>query len=102
MHGKLKEVLKKNFGDDEDFHKVFDEANVARRLLAHRFSLEHAMDFQSEAGLLKVNEHLSELYIAIRQANEVSIALRDEIFKRVGLTPEMVDRKLEELKKAIS
>jgi len=60
------------------------------------------MDFQSEAGLLKVNEHLSELYIAIRQANEVSIALRDEIFKRVGLTPEMVDRKLEELKKAIS
>jgi len=48
--GALKGVLKANRkpGDDDTVYDALEEANQARRLLAHRFFLEHAVDLMSE------------------------------------------------------
>ena len=101
--GALKDVLKKNRGPDDskEFYDLFDEANDARRLLAHRFFLEHAPDLLSEAGRLAINQHLSKLYLTIRNAHNASVALRDQLYSRVGFTPEMARKKTEEFKKMI-
>ncbi len=88
--GGLKEVLKKNFGDEE-VNKIFDGANAARRLLAHRFFIEHARNFSIEKGIRAANQHLQELYFSIRQACEISVKLSKEIFSRGGFTPEMLE-----------
>lgn len=95
--GPLKEVLKKNRGpnDSDEFYRFFDEANAARRLLAHRFFIEHAADLQSEAGRQAINQHLSKLYLTIRNADDASVTLRDVIYSRVGFTPEMARQKIE-------
>jgi hypothetical protein len=101
--GALKDVLKRNRGpnDSEEFYQLFDEANAARRLLAHRFFLEHAPDLQSQAGRLAINQDLSRLYLTIRNAHNASVALRDELYSRVGFTPEMARQKMEEFRKLI-
>jgi hypothetical protein len=101
--GPLKEVLKKNRrpNDSDDFYRLFDDANVARRSLAHRFFIEHAPDLMSEAGRLSVNQQLSKLYLTIRNAHNASVALRDELYSKVGFTPEMARQKIEEFKKLI-
>ena len=101
--GSLKEVLKKNRGrsDTKGFYDLFDEANAARRLLVHRFFLEHAPDLLSETGRIAVNQHLSKLYLKIRNAHIASVALRDQLYSRVGFTPEMARGKIEEFKKGI-
>lgn len=101
--GALKAVLEKNRrpNDSEEFHQLLDEANAARRLLAHRFFLEHAPDLQSESGRLAINQHLSELYVTVRNAHNASAALRDELYSRVGFTPEIARKKIEEFKKLI-
>ena len=101
--GSLKEVIKKNRkpNDGDEFYDLLDEANVARRLLAHRFFLEHAVDLQSEAGRLAINQHLSRLYLTIRTAHDLSGELRKAMYSSVGFTPEMARQKLEEFKKTI-
>jgi hypothetical protein len=101
--GALKEVLKANRkpGDDHDFYRLLDEANAARRLIAHRFFLEHGLDLQSASGRTAINQHLSTLYLTIRQAHTYSKALREEMFSKIGFTREMAAKKLEELKKVI-
>ena len=50
--GSLKAVLKRNRkpGDDDAFYDAIELANKARRLLAHRFFLEHSVDLLSAAG----------------------------------------------------
>ncbi len=101
--GRLKKVLKKNRGpnDSKEFYELFDQVNEARRLLAHRFFLEHASDMISETGRRAINQNLSKLYLTIRNAHNASVALRDLLFSRVGFTPEKARQKLEELKKTI-
>lgn len=101
--GALKEVIKTNrkSGDDHQFYDKLDEANAARRLIAHRFFLEHAVDLLSEAGRAAVNQHLSKLYLTIRGAHTASSALRMRIFADMGFTPEMAARKLDELRRII-
>ena len=102
--GALKDVLKANRkpGDDDLVYNALEEANQARRLLAHRFFLEHGIDLLSEAGRLAVNQHLSKLYLTIVQAYTMAKALRDRLFAEVGFTPEMAAKKLEGLKTLIS
>lgn len=101
--GPLKEVIKANrkSEDDDVFYNVLDEANAARRLIAHRFFLEHAIDLQSEPGRAAVNQHLSKLYITIRHAHTISRALRERIFADMGFTREMANKKLNELRRII-
>jgi|APTNR8051073442_1049403.scaffolds.fasta_scaffold44953_1 hypothetical protein len=102
--GPLKEFIKKNRkpGDDEDFYTLLDEANKARRLIAHRFFLEHAADLVSEAGRSVVNQHLSKLYVTIRQAYAFSSALREELYSREGLTPELVTEQMEKFMRLVN
>jgi hypothetical protein len=97
--GGLKEVLRKNRGptDSKEFYELFDKANAARRRLAHRFFLEHAPDLLSEAGRLRINQDLSELYLRIRTAHNASVALRDELYSRVGFTPDKARERMEAL-----
>jgi hypothetical protein len=97
--GALKEVIKKNrhSGDGDEFYDTLDKANKARRLLAHRFFLLHAVDLLSEAGRAAVNQHLSELYVTIRQAHTMSSYLRVELYAKVGFTAEDARKKLDEL-----
>ena len=101
--GPLKEVIKANrkSQDDDEFYDALDEANAARRLIAHRFFLEHAVDLLSEPGRAAVNQHLSKLYLTIRRAHTVSSALRERIFADMGFTPDMATKKLEELRRII-
>ena len=102
--GPLKEVIKANrkSEDDDLFYNALDEANAARRLIAHRFFLEHAVDLLSEPGRAAVNQHLSKLYLTIRRAQTVARALRERIFADMGFTREMADKKLEELRRIIN
>jgi hypothetical protein len=102
--GSLKQVLKANRkpSDDDTFYDAIEMANNARRLLAHRFFLEHSVDLLSEAGRCAINQHLSKLYLSIVQANTIAKALRDRLFIEMGFTPEMAAKKLEELKETIS
>jgi hypothetical protein len=101
--GSLKEALKANrkATDDDLFYDALDEANAARRLIAHRFFVEHALDLLSEAGRAAVNQHLSKLYLTIRQARTISVAVRNKLFSEAGFTPEMAEQKLAELKQTI-
>lgn len=101
--GDLKAVLKRNRkpGDDDEFYRLLDEANAARRLIAHRFFVEHALDLQTASGRAAVNQHLSKLYLLIRQAHTVSKALREEMFSTLGFTREMAAKRLDELKRII-
>ena len=102
--GALKEVIKANRkpNDDDTFYNLLDDANAARRLIAHRFFLEHAVDLLSESGREAVNQHLSKLYLTIRQAHTFSSALRERIYSEMGFTPEMVQQKLAELYRIIN
>jgi hypothetical protein len=102
--GALKEVIKANRkpNDDDTFYNLLDEANAARRLIAHRFFLEHAVDLLSEAGRAGVNQHLSKLYLTIRQAYTFSSALRQRMYSDMGITAEMAEERLNELKKIIN
>ena len=102
--GSLKGVLRANRKptDDDTLYDALDVANHARRLLAHRFFLEHSVDLLSEGGRCAINQHLSKLYFNIVQANTIAKALRDRLFTEIGFTPEMAAKKLEELKETIS
>jgi hypothetical protein len=101
--GSLKEVIKKNRkpNDGIEFYDLLDEANAARRLLAHRFFLEHALDLQSESGRGAINQHLSKLYLTIRNAHDFADEVRKALFSSAGFTPEMAHSKIEEFEKAI-
>jgi hypothetical protein len=101
--GPLKEVIKANRKptDNDTFYDLLDEANAARRLIAHRFFLEHAVDLLSEAGRAAINQHLSKLYLTIRQAHTISSALSEEISSTMGLTREIIEKKRDELRRMI-
>jgi hypothetical protein len=101
--GALKQVLIANRkpSDNDVFYRMLDEANAARRFIAHRFFVEHALDLQSASGRAAVNQHLSQLYVVIRQAHTISKALREEMFATLGFTREMATKRLDELKKII-
>ncbi len=101
--GPLKEVIKANrkSGDDDTFYDALDEANAARRLVAHRFFVEHAVDLLSESGRTAVNQHLSKLYLTIRRAHTFSTAFRKRLFSKMGFTPAMAAKKLDELRRII-
>ncbi len=102
--GTLKEIIKKyrEPNDDDTFCNLLDEANAARRLIAHRFFLEHALDLLSESGRTAINQHLSKLYLTIRQTHTLSSALRERIYSEMGFTPEMAENKLNELRRLIN
>ncbi len=99
--GSLKEVIKKNRKptDNDDFYNILYDANTARRLLAHRFFVEHAVDLLSEAGRDAINQDLSKLYLTIRIAHAGSDELRDTLFSRSGFTRAMAHQKFKDLKK---
>jgi len=101
--GDLKEIIKRNRkeGDTDDVYDLFDQANQARRLLAHRFFIEHAVDLMTEAGHEAINQHLSKLFLTICQARCNSTALRNAIFLRMGLSENEARDKLEEIKRTI-
>lgn len=101
--GALKNVIKANRkpDDNDTFYTLLDEANAARRLIAHRFFLEHAVDLQSESGRLAINQLLAKLYLTIRQAHTIASALREEMFSKMGFTRQMAAEKLEYLKRII-
>ena len=101
--GALKQVIKANrkSEDDDRFYNALDAANAARRLIAHRFFLEHAVDLLSETGRAAVNQHLSKLYLTIRDAHTMAKALRERLFSDLGFTREKAAEKLDELRRII-
>ena len=101
--GALKQVIKTNrkSEDDDRFYNALDGANAARRLIAHRFFLEHSVDLLSEPGRAAVNQHLSKLYLIIRDAHTMAKALRQRLFSDMGFTPEKAAEKLDELRRII-
>jgi hypothetical protein len=101
--GALKQVIKTNKkdGDDDTFYNLLDEANRARRSLAHSFFYENAVDLLTESGRAAINQQLSKYYLTIRQAYTYSTALREKLYSDLGFTPEMAQEKVEELKRTI-
>ncbi len=100
--GHLKQVLKRARAQNSDeFFALLDNANKARRSLAHRFFLEHGKDLLTEEGRAATNQHLSELYLTIRNAHNASVALRDAIYSRIGFTPEVIRQRAENSKRAM-
>jgi len=101
--GALKDVLTKNkkAGDGDTFYNLLEEANKARRHLAHSFFTEHAIDMLNEAGREAVNQNLSKLYLTIVHAYSISKALCKELSAKAGYTPEMAAQKRAELLKMI-
>jgi hypothetical protein len=81
---------------DRDACKLLKKANFQRNLLAHRFMAESIADIFNEAGRESINVKLGNLHRNIARAQATVAKARDEIWGRLGLSREEIDRQIDE------
>jgi hypothetical protein len=77
------------------------KANMQRNLLAHRFLLMHSGDLMTQAGRRTVNSKLLRIHSHLHRVMKGLQRIRNKLFAQYGLTEEVMQQRLEALKRDI-
>ena len=76
--------------------RFLQKAQHCRNELVHRFMAENVLDMLNAAGRAAVNDRLYRLFSTLFRAQNVVSQLRDQVWARLGLPREQIDRQIKE------
>ena len=97
--GPMLRILESQAKMDREMSRVLKKAHYQRNLLVHRFMPENAVDMLNAAGRESINDKLRRIYWNIRRAHWIVWQLADQIFARLGVSREEIDKQIAELRR---